>query len=425
MQKKISIGSVIVICIIAVIVSSMTTVVFLGETFNSRLDELNESYDKKMAIIEEQMKEFGDIAADIRYIDELYREMYPGELDQDQLRNYAIKGFVAGSGDRYGFYYSPDEAEELMSSISGETDGIGINVIYDADKGCVEVISVSEDSPADKAGLRTGDLIAYVINADGTREAVAEIGYDAALSKMRGVAGTKAEFTVFRDADGDGVYDELDFSIERAHIDAVSIDYHVYEPDKTIGVIRITGFDKKTPEQFFAAVDALKAEGVQKLIFDVRHNPGGDKDAVCEILDYLVPEGPLLRTVDAEGNYTVDMTSGKSELDMPMAVVTNSDTASAGELFAAAIRDYGKGKLVGEQTYGKGSMQSIIPVFDDGSLLRITVALYCPPVTENYDGVGLVPDVSVPLDEALKDKNFFKYTDSEDNQLRAAAGTFE
>ncbi|MBE6708227.1 MAG: PDZ domain-containing protein, partial [Ruminococcaceae bacterium] len=364
MQKKISVGAVVVICIIITIVSSMTTVVFLGESFNSRLNELNEKYLDKMSVIEEQMAEFGDIAADLRYIDQLYREMYPGELDNDQLRNYAIKGFVAGSGDRYGFYYSPDEAEELMNSISGETDGIGINVIYDADKGCIEIISVNEDSPADKAGVKTGDYIAYVVSVDGEKEAVAEIGYDAALSRMKGKAGTKAEFTVFRDDDGDGVYDELDFVVERAHIDAVSIDHHIYEPDKTIGIIRITGFDKKTPEQFFAAVDALKAEGAEKLIFDVRYNPGGDKDAVCEILDYLVPEGPLLRTVDAEGNYTVDMTSGKSELNMPMAVVTNSGTASAGELFAAAIRDYGKGKLVGETTYGKGSMQSIIPVFD-------------------------------------------------------------
>ncbi|MBR4881463.1 MAG: PDZ domain-containing protein, partial [Clostridia bacterium] len=199
MQKKISVWAVAVICVIAIIVSSMTTIVFLSESFNSKLNELNEEYLKKVSAIEEQMAEFGDIAADIRYIDELYREMYPGELDSEQLRKYAIQGFVAGSGDRYGFDYSPEEAEELINSINGETDGIGVNVIYSADKRCIEVISVNNNSPAEKAGVKTGDYIAYVINADGEKVAVAEIGYDAALSQMRGKAGTKAEFSVFRD----------------------------------------------------------------------------------------------------------------------------------------------------------------------------------------------------------------------------------
>ncbi|MBP3378017.1 MAG: S41 family peptidase, partial [Clostridia bacterium] len=201
--------------------------------------------------------------------------------------------------------------------------------------------------------------------------------------------------------------------------------YHVYEPDNSIGVIQISGFERNTPEQFVKAVDSLKADGVKKLIFDVRYNPGGDKDAVCDILDYLLPEGDLLRTVDAEGKYTTVETSDKKFLDMPMAVVMNSGTASAGELFAAAIKDYGAGKLVGEQTYGKGSMQSIMPVFDDGSLLKLTVALYCPPTSENYDGVGIAPDVAEPLDESLTEINFHKLTDANDNQLRAAAKTFE
>lgn len=436
MQKKISVWTTVVITVFAVVMSSMLTVIFLRGDYNAKLieevaeydkqfNEVKGQYESKLAAIDEQMKEYGEIAADISEIDRFYREMYPGELDTESLRKYAIKGFVAGTGDRYGIYYAPDEAKALMESVNGEGEGIGVNVIYDAETGCIEVLSVNPDSPAEKAGIIDGDLIAYVIDEKGERLPVPELGYDIALGMLRGEAGTKAKFVVFRDEDGDKIFDEKQFEIERAAIETVSVSSWQYEPDPTVGVIRITGFDRKTPEQFKAAVTALKDQGAKKMVFDVRYNPGGDKDAVCQVLDYLLPEGPLLRTVDAKGNYTVDMTSDASFLDMPMAVIVNSGTASAGELFAAAIRDYGAGKLVGDTTYGKGSMQSIVPVFDDGSLLKMTVALYCPPKTENYDGVGLVPDVKEPIDEALKDKSFYKYTDSEDNQLRAAVKTFE
>lgn len=435
MQKKISVWTAALICVFAVILSSMGTLlahraVFdaemhkLNVQYTKAMDELNATYEARLAAVDEQIAEYGEIAADLREIDEMYRAMYPGQIDSVSVRDFAIRGYVAGTGDRYGFYYPPEEAEALMNEVNGESDGIGVNVIYDTSAGCIEIISVVPDSPAEKAGIAIGDYIAFVINEEGERESVAEIGYDVALTKLRGAAGTKADFVVLRDSDGDGVYDEKQFSIERAKVESLSITYHIYEPDKTVGVISIASFDKKTPEQFFEAVDALKKAGAAKLVFDVRNNPGGDKDAVCEVLDYLLPEGPILRTVDAAGEYTVEAQSDADFLDMPMAVVMNEGTASAGELFAAAIKDYGAGKLVGTVTYGKGSMQSIVPAFDDGSLLRLTIALYCPPTSENYDGVGITPDVTVPLDEALKDKSFYKYTDAEDNQLRAAVETF-
>lgn len=435
MQKKISVLNAALICVFAVILSSMGTILAYRGYFDAQMHELNrvyaeavdsmtETYEAKLAAIDEQIAEYGEIAADLRDIDELYRSMYPGDIDSVSVRDFAIRGYVAGTGDRYGFYYPPEEAKALMNEVNGETDGIGINVIYDADKGVIEVISVVPDSPAEKAGIIIGDYIAFIINEDGEKESVSEIGYDAAITKMRGAAGTKAKFSVLRDGDGDGVYDEKEYSIERAKVDSLSVSYHVYEPDSSIGVIQISGFDKKTPKQFREAVDSLKESGVRKLIFDVRNNPGGDKDAVCEVLDYLLPEGVLMRTVDASGEYTVIAESDADFLDMPMAVVMNGQTASAGELFSAAIKDYGAGKLVGTTTYGKGSMQSIVPAFDDGSLLRLTVALYCPPTSENYDGVGITPDVRIEIDEALKDKSFYKYTDAEDNQLRAAAESF-
>jgi carboxyl-terminal processing protease len=273
--------------------------------------------------------------------------------------------------------------------------------------------------------VKIGDRVAFVVNDDGSRESVESLGYDGTLGRLKGEEGTVAKFVVLRDENGDGAYQEIEFAIERAQFEVVSVMYHVYESDCTVGVIQISGFDRSTVEQFKKAVEDLRSKGVTKLVFDVRNNPGGDKDAVCDILDYLLPEGALLRTVDANGTYTTVETSDASFLDMPMAVVVNGNTASAGELFAAAIKDYEAGKLVGDKTYGKGSMQSILSVLGDGSLLKVTTALYCPPVSENYDGVGITPDVVEPLAEELLDINFYKLTDANDNQLRAAVKTFE
>lgn len=421
MKKRISLPAAVLLCVLCAVLASMITVLTLRESYNSALYELNRKYAGKLAAVEEQMEVYGEIAADLREIDALYRENYPDELDTEALREGVIRGYIVGAGDRYGFYYSPEEAAALTNDMEGETDGIGVSVIYDASVGCIEIISVYPDSPAEAAGVVSGDYIGYIIGEDGTREAVAELGYENALARLRGEAGTDARFVILRDDDGDGVYSELETVATRAHIDARSVEYHLYEPDSSIGVVRITGFDGNTPEQFIAAVEALRADGAEKLIFDVRYNPGGRDDSVCAVLDYLLPEGPLLRTVDSEGNYTVKYYSDESCLDMPMAVVMNSGTASAGELFAAAIRDYGAGKLVGDVTYGKGSIQMLTPVLDDGSILKLTYALYCPPVSDNYDGVGITPDVSVTLDESLADKSFYKLTDDEDNQLRAAA----
>lgn len=411
MQKKISVWMTVMICAFGIVLSSMITIVTIQQIYNKKL------YDERMT--------YGEIGAAIRDIDLLYRQYYPGELNADDLKNYAIKGYIVGTGDRHGYYYSPEEAKVLTDSMNGEGEGIGVMITYSEGDAAIKVESVTPGSPAEKSGVKHGDLITHIINDDGTRESVESLGYDVAVDRLKGEIGAVAKFVVLRDEDGDGVNEEKEFEVERTRYETISVLYHVYGPDNSIGVIQISGFEKNTPGQFRAAVSDLQSKGVKKLIFDVRNNPGGDKDSVCEILDYLLPEGTLLRTVDAEGNYTTVETSDEGCLDMPMAVVVNGNTASAGELFAAAIKDYGAGKLVGEKTYGKGSMQSIMPVFGDGSLLKVTTALYCPPVSENYDGVGITPDVAETLDRSLADIPLSELTDENDNQLRAAAEIFE
>ena len=245
---------------------------------------------------------------------------------------------------------------------------------------------------------------------------MAELGYYGALAKLQGKAGTTAEFTVAR---GANLTDYVDFSIKRGYVKEMTVTSHVDALDPTVGIVKITSFDLGTPQQFADAFNGLIAEGCNKFVVDVRYNPGGELTSICKVLDPLLPKGPVIRTIDKTGKEETVYESDANALDVPIAVLVNESTASAAELFASALQDYGKGIIVGVQTYGKGSMQTVRQL-SDGSAISVTYRYYCPPFSDNYDGAGVTPDVVVELDEALKEKNIYKITDEEDNQLRAA-----
>ncbi len=390
MSKKISIGTAVILMLLAVLVTFQLTFMALSNKYQSELNELTVSQ---------------DMYAKLAAVDELYRTLYIGEIDEKTLTDNLIRGYVLGTGDKYAYYLDEEQFAEMMASNNAELQGIGIMVIYQND--LIEIISVMPDSPALDAGLEPGDIIAYVGG-----ESVAELGYTAAVNRLQGEAGTLAEFTVQR---GDEL---IDFSIERGYVNEQSVMYHVYEPDPTIGIVKILSFNLGTPEQFKSACEELIAGGVTKFVFDVRYNPGGDLESITEILDYLLPEGPIVRIVDAEGNEDVRY-SDASELDMPMCVLVNSSTASAAELFSSALQDYDKAELVGTVTYGKGTMQTIIRLADNTGI-GISYRMYNPPYSDNYEGVGVQPDYVVEMDESVADKNIYKITDAEDTQLQKA-----
>ena len=390
MSKKISIGTAVILMLLAVLVTFQLTFVALSNKYQSELNELTISQ---------------DMYAKLAAVDELYRTLYIGDIDEETLTDNLIRGYVLGTGDKYAYYLDEEQFAEMMASNNAELQGIGIMVIYQND--LIEIISVMPDSPALDAGLEPGDIIAYVGG-----ESVAELGYTAAVNRLQGEAGTLAEFTVQR---GDEL---IDFSIERGYVNEQSVMYHVYEPDPTIGIVKILSFNLGTPEQFKSACEELIAGGVTKFVFDVRYNPGGDLESITEILDYLLPEGPIVRIVDAEGNEDVRY-SDASELDMPMCVLVNSSTASAAELFSSALQDYDKAELVGTVTYGKGTMQTIIRLADNTGI-GISYRMYNPPYSDNYEGVGVQPDYVVEMDESVADKNIYKITDAEDTQLQKA-----
>ena len=390
MSKKITVGMAIVLMLLAILVTFQITYVALNNKYKSELNELTSI-----------QQSFAKLAA----VDELYRSLYIGEIDEEELTDELIRGYVYGTGDKYAYYLDKEQFAEMMADNQGEMQGIGVYVIYQNDM--IEIVSVMPDSPALEAGLEPGDLIVYV---DG--ESVAELGYNSAITRLKGEAGTLANFSVLR---GEEL---IDYEIERGYVNEQTVMYHSYEADPTIGIIKILSFDLGTPAQFKEACETLIEGGATRFVFDVRYNPGGDLTSICSILDYLLPEGPIVHIVDAQGGEEV-INSDASELDLPMCVLVNGNTASAAELFSSALQDYDKAELVGTTTYGKGTMQTIIRLSDNTGL-GISYRMYNPPYSENYEGVGVKPDVEIEMDESLANKNIYKITDDEDTQLQKA-----
>lgn len=343
-------------------------------------------------------------------IDYYYRNLYANEIDEDQLLYYVLNGYVAGAGDRYGEYYTADDFKSITQENQGNTVGIGVYANYNEEYNAIKILSVMENSPAHKAGIKAGDIITYV-----NGESVSQLGYYVALEKVKGEEGTKVTLTLVRDGE------EITVTATRAKVETETVFYHQYEYDKTIGVVRVIEFNNAVPNQFKNAIEDLMSKGVTSLVFDMRNNPGGTLSSVVEMLDYLLPEGDIAHVTDSNGNIQKTYKSDASYLKgiEKMAVLTNENTASAAELFTCALKDYEKATIVGTKTYGKGSMQTVY-MLPDGTGLRLTTNKYNPPMSDNYDGVGITPNIEIELSEALAGKSPFEYTDSEDNQLQRA-----
>ena len=379
-----------------------------------------------------------------------FLEVYSfADADEDAMMTAALKAYIAASGDDYAFYYTAEEYADYTSVNNGESQGIGINVIYSKatvngeSYDVIKVINVMKDSPAAEFGLRVGDLI-YGVGTGENLKTVTELGYDRALTDLKGEAGTRAEFVVLR-PDGDK-YDVINCDIIRAKVVSESVYYRVHSTDKNVGVIKILQFDLTTPDDFKTAMDYLIAEGCTKFIFDVRFNPGGDLASIEAVLSYFLNENDvIIRTLYKDQteeiskvsvrNYTGDYSScnvSREDIgryrkdDFEFAVLCNDSTASAAELFTATFRDYGLGKTVGVTTYGKGSMQSIFSLSSYGysGALKLTVAKYFSGANggynEGYDGEGIEPDIYCEQSEAAESKNIYEITDDEDEQLKKA-----
>ncbi len=408
MSKKIPVGVFILVLIVAILATFMTTYVLVSDVPGVPQQSGSSEYTA------DQQKLIDKLVR----IDNLFNTNYIGQLDYDKILDGILYGYAAGSGDRYAQYMNAEEyAAYNSTTVAGDMVGIGVNVVYDSIGGLIEIVNITRNSPAGESDLMIGDLINTV---EG--KSVAEVGYTDAVNLMLGEEGTKANFTVLR---GEDRSEEISFSITRRKIEQQSVFYHLYEKDPTIGIIRFDNFNGKVEAQYKSAISELMSKGADKFVFDVRNNPGGELMNICNILDTLLPDGPIIRSVDKYGVETQVIFSDSEYIDVPITVLTNENTASAAELFACALQDYAaEGKLknvtlIGTTTFGKGTMQSIYNL-NDGTGFRVSVATYNPPYSDNYDGVGVVPDIIEELDESLQNKNFFKISDEEDNQLQTA-----
>ena len=347
-------------------------------------------------------------------LDIMFKNYEFNEYDYEKLTDYLLSAYAAAVGDDYAVYYNAEEMEEMLASMLGENQGIGINIAYDSDESAIYVINVMIGSPADNAGILPGDLI-VAVGTGSNKEYISDIGYSSALSKLQGKKGTTAEFTVKRGSE------MLEFSILRDEYENQSVVSHIYELDNTVGVIRILNFDALTPEQFSNAMEELYSKGIRKVVFDVRNNPGGNLNSIVQVLDSILTEGPIIRIVNKNG-ITVQQINSDSDAkytDVKFAVLANGNTASAAELFTAALKDYGRAVIVGTKTFGKGSMQSTLSLSGNRGV-KLTTYHYLPPYSEGYDGIGITPDVTVEMSEEFADKNIFIIGDKDDNQLKTA-----
>lgn len=310
--------------------------------------------------------------------------------DEKELTDAVISCYVEAVGDDYSVYRTAVEDDEYTTDMSGNFTGIGVVVTYNQIDDTITVNEVYIDSGAEDAGILPGDIITKV---DGTP--VTEIGYNKTINAVRGEAGTRVNITVDRNGT------ELTFSVERKLVVEQSVRYSVDE--NKIAYVRITSFKGNTFDQFKVAIDEIEKLGAKGVIYDLRSNSGGYLSAVVSMLSYIAPKDTQI--VSFSNNYASPIYSPYSHVyNIPTVVLCNEYTASAGELFTSAIRDFetmgclDKVTIIGKTTFGKGIMQSTA-AFTDGSSITLTVAYYNPPSGENYHGVGITPDIEVELTE--------------------------
>ncbi len=356
-------------------------------------------FGKEEAVSQETKEKLSGIQA-------LIQKEYIGEVDEDALQTGICQGYVGALGDPYSAYYDEEQTSALMETTQGEYGGIGVVLTQNLDTGVTTASSVYEDSPAMKAGMKDGDIIYQVEGRDVSGMALEEIS-----GSIKGEKGTTVEITVLRGEERE----EVTLTITRDTIQAETVKTRMLEDE--IGYLAISEFDSVTLEQYREGLAELTAQGMEGLIVDLRGNPGGNLDTVCEILDLMLPEGLIVYTEDKDGNRQEFTSDEAQEVQVPLAVLVDGNSASASEIYAGAIQDYGIGQIVGTKTYGKGVVQTIYDL-KDGTSLKLTVAEYFTPNGRNIDGEGITPDVEVTYQRDENDPEA-------DNQLDRAVETLQ
>ena len=340
----------------------------------------------------------------IKYLENMIDQEYLGDINTDDLEEGVYSGLVYGLGDVYSRYYTKEQYEQENATTEGSYVGIGVSMQAN-DAGGVQIVDCYKGSTAEEAGLKSGDVITAINGEDITDAELSDV-----VSIIKENKNKEIVLTVQRQGE-----DTQEITVKVSDVELPSVFGEML--DDNIGYIQITEFKGVTTEQYEEVFADLKDQGMKKLVIDLRDNPGGLLNIVCDILRDILPEGLIVYTEDKNGNRSEETCDGKNPLDMPLAVLVNGNSASASEIFAGAVKDYEIGTIVGTTTYGKGVVQSIRQL-SDGSAVKLTVANYYTPKGNSINKTGIKPDVEVELDSELVNKD--EITHDEDNQLQEA-----
>lgn len=381
-------------------------VIFISKYSNISL-QLTESKSSSETQTNAQEKVGGAYTnAKVDAIREIIDRYYLEDADESAMVNGIYKGLVSGLGDPYSVYYTEDEYNRLMETTEGIYCGIGVSVSQNIETGIITLVKPFKNAPGFEAGILPGDIL-YKVNG----EEVTGQDLTTVVAKIKGEEGTTVDLTVVRENETD----YIDITVERRQVEIPTIEYEMLE--NNIGYILISEFDTVTQQQFFDAFTDLNNKGMQGLIVDLRDNPGGILDVVNSILDNILPEGLIVYTEDKAGHKEEYTSDAEHYFDKPLAVLINGNSASASEIFAGAVKDYGIGTLVGTTTYGKGIVQRLIEL-GDGTAMKLTISKYFTPNGNNIHGIGIEPDIEVELSDEARKKAVIEH--SEDNQLQTA-----
>lgn len=395
-EKKIY-RTIMLIIVVALVTFILTTCVMSNNKYKK---------DGSYTNISENLK----LNTKLNTIKKIINEDFLGEVDETKLTEAAIKGYVEGLDDEYTEYFTKEEMEEFKTETEGNYVGIGIYMLKNTKDNNIIVLSAIKGSPAEEAGLKTGDIIKKVNDKEYTAEEFEKIASD-----IKGKAGSKVKLEIQRGEE------TLTFEIERKKIELYPIESEVLEND--IGYINISSFCEDCSSKFKENYDKLKRKNIKSLVIDLRNNGGGIVDEALEILDSILDKDSImLITADKKGEEKIEKAKKKPTIEVPIVVLVNENTASSSEIFAAALKENNKAKIIGTKTYGKGVIQESITL-SDGSGIKITTEEYYTPNRNKINKIGITPDIEVDLEE--KTKNITEISRDQDTQLKKAIETLK
>ena len=392
------IGSFTMLTICAVVIAAAVKKGYIRPDTDGSIYIQSETYDGNTGIGTEAEQK-------LNLIDQTLNDFYFDDIDDSNVLDNIYKAYVNAYGDKYTVYYTADEYAKIQESSNGAYYGIGV-VVRKNDDGTILVVEPYDGAPGKEAGMRKNDVIVTV-----NGESVADQDLNSVVAKIKGDEGTTVNIGIRRD----GSDDITELTVTRRKVEIKTVAYEML--DDSVGLITISEFDKVTAQQFKEAYAQLETLGMKGLVIDIRSNPGGLLNVVVDMLDEILPDGLIVYTEDKYGNRQEYNGSNPDVIDVPLAVLVNGESASASEIFAGAVQDYGAGTIIGTQTFGKGIVQTIRRM-SDGSAIKYTMAKYFTPKGQDIHGHGVTPDIVEELSDEFN--NLTEYDASKDNQLQKA-----